>query len=52
MRKVGCSNLSREVLKQVVTSPLPNAQQFVLVQRVLEDDHYKRMARETVGLAR
>ena len=31
-------------LKQVVTAPLPSAQQQVRVSRVLGDDHCKRMA--------
>ena len=40
-RKVGCW-----------TAPLPNARQLVWVSRVLGDDHYKRMPRVTVGVAR
>ena len=38
--------------KEVVTAPLLNAQQEVRVSRVLGDDHYKRMPRVTVGVAR
>ena len=51
----GCSNHSRDKpksLKQVVTAPLSNAGHWVLVSRVLGDDHYKRMPRVTVGVAR
>ena len=54
-RKVGCSNPRRDrpkSLKQVVTAPLPNAQHQVWVSRVLRDDHYKRIPRDTVGVAR
>ena len=39
-------------LKQVVTAPLPNAWRKVRVSRVLGVDHYKRMPRVTVGVAR
>ena len=38
-----------QVVKQVVTSPLPNARQIVL--QVLGDDHYKWMPGVTVGVA-
>ena len=37
-------------LKQLATAPLPKAQQQVT--RVLGDDHYKGLARVTVGVAR
>ena len=40
------------VVKQVVTAPLPNARQKMWVSRVLADDHYKRMPRVAVGVAR
>ena len=40
------------VVKQVGTAPLPNARQQMRVSRVLADDHYKRMPRVTVGVAR
>ena len=39
-------------LKQVVTAPLLSARQEVRASRVLGDDHYKRMTRVTVGVAR
>ena len=39
-------------LKQVVTAPLLISLQRVRVSRVLGDDLSKRMARDTVGLAR
>ena len=55
MLKVGCSNPSHDIpksKKQLVTAPLLNARQQVWVSRVLGDDHYKRMSRVTVGLAR
>ena len=39
-------------LKQVVMAPQPNARQQEWVLRVLRDDHYKRMPRVTVGVAR
>ena len=39
-------------LKQVMTAPLPNARQEVWVSRVLRDDHYKPISRDTVGLAK
>ena len=51
----GCSILGRDIpksFKQVVTGPLPNARQQVRLSRVLGDDHYKRMTRVTVGVAR
>ena len=38
-------------LEQVVTAPLPNAQQQVWVSRVLGDDHYKGLACVTVDVA-
>ena len=37
---------------QAVTAALPNARQQVWVSRVLGDDHYKRMPRVIVGVAR
>ena len=46
LRKVGFSNPSRDrpkLLKQVVTIPLLNARQQVLVSQTLEVDHYKWM---------
>ena len=55
MRKVWCLNPSRDKpksLKQAVTAPLLNAQQQVCLPRVLGDDHYIRMSRVTVGVAR
>ena len=39
-------------LKQVMTARLPNARQQVWVSRVLRDDHYKPISRDTVGLAK
>ena len=54
-RKVRCSNSCRErlnSLKHVVTAPLPNTRLYVWVSRVVGDDHYKRMPRVTVGVAR
>ena len=54
-QKVGCSNPSRnrpKSYRQVVTALLLNARQQVWVSRVLRDDHYKRMPRVTVGVAR
>ena len=39
-------------LKQVVTAPLLNAWQRVCVSRDLGNDHYKEVARITVGVAR
>ena len=39
-------------LKQVVIVTLPIARQPSVVSRVLGDDHYKRMPRVTVGVAR
>ena len=35
-----------------MTAPLSNARQLVWVSRVLGDDHYKRIPRVTVGVAR
>ena len=52
MQKVVCSNPSRnksKSQKQVVTAPLLINRQQVWVSR---DDHYKRMSRVTVGVAR
>ena len=43
---------SKQSLKQVVTAPLPNLQQQMQVPWVLGDDHYKGLARATVGVAR
>ena len=54
-RKVGCSNPSfnrPKSLKQVVTAPLTNTRHSVWVSRVLTDDHYIRMTRFTLGVAR
>ena len=39
-------------LKQVVSAPTYNARQQEGLSRVLGDDHYKRMPRVTVGVAR
>ena len=47
------SNLGRDRCKswkQVVTATLLNVQQQVWASRVLGDDHFKRMARVTVGV--
>ena len=55
MRTFGCSNDSRhrpKAWKQVVTVPLLNARQQVLVSLVLWDDHYKRKFCVTGGVAR
>ena len=38
--------------EHIVTGPLPNAQPLVCVSLVLGDEHYKRMSRVTVGVAR
>ena len=46
MREIGV------LLKQVVTTPLSNARQQVLVSRFLGDDHYKELTRVTVGVER
>ena len=54
-RKFGCSNPSRDrpkSLNRKVTAPLPNARNWVVVSRVLGDDHYERMLRVTVVVAR
>ena len=54
-RKVKCSNPSSNrpnSIKQVVIAPLTNSRHYVRVSRVLGDDHYKRMPRVTVGVAR
>ena len=51
-RKVGCTNPScvrPKTLKQVVTASLTTARHYVWAPRVLDDDHYKRMPRFTVG---
>ena len=48
MVRVECWVLESQLRQQVVTVPLPNAR----VSRVLRDDHYKRMSRVTVGVAR
>ena len=37
-------------LKQVVRAPLPNARQQEWVSQVLGNDHYKELARDTVGV--
>ena len=49
------SILGRDIsksLKQVVTAPLPNARHYVRVSRVLVDEHFKRVPRVTVNVAR
>ena len=50
VRSPVATDLSRK--KQVVTASLPNARQKVRVSRVLGDEHYKRMPRVKVGVAR
>ena len=40
------------VVKQVVTAPLLNAWQYLLVSRVFGDDHHKRIPRVSVRVAR
>ena len=39
-------------LKQVMTAPLPNAQQKVWVSQVIGDDHYKGLAGVKVAVTR
>ena len=52
---VWVSNSSRDrpkLLNLVETTPQPNARQLGRVSRVFRDDHYKRMSRFTVNVAR
>ena len=44
--------LVKDLSKQGETAPLPNTRHWMRVSRVLEDDHYKRMPRVTVDVAR
>ena len=46
------TDLNRKNRYSVVTAPLLNAQHKVRVSWVLGDDHYKRMPRVTVSVAR
>ena len=49
MQEIG--NLITSLI-QVVTAPRPNARQQAWLSRVFEVDHYKGLARVTVGVAR
>ena len=41
-----------KLLKQVVTVPLQNARHYVRMSQVFGDDHFERMPRVTIGVAR